>query len=41
MTVHGNTLVRAGNIVTVNIPSVQATTIKDEDLFDRFFNGPI
>ena len=40
MTVHGNTLVRAGNIVTVNIPNVQATTIKDEDSIDRFYNGP-
>ena len=40
ITVHGNTLVKAGTVVTVNIPYVQATSLKSEESFDKFYNGP-
>ena len=38
--VHGNTMVRAGKVVTVKIPYVQASSIKKEEPFDKFYNGP-
>ena len=38
--VHGNTMVRVGNIVTVKIPYVQASSIKKDEPFDKFYNGP-
>ena len=38
--VHGNTLVRAGNVVTVKIPYVQTSTVKNEEPYDKFYNGP-
>ena len=40
LTVHGNTMVRAGKIVTVKIPYVQASSVKNEEPFDKFYNGP-
>ena len=38
--VHGNTMIRVGNVVTVKIPYVQATSVKKEEPFDKFYNGP-
>ena len=38
--VHGNTLVRAGKVVTVKIPYVQTSTVKNEEPYDKFYNGP-
>ena len=38
--VHGNTLVRAGKVVTVKIPYVQTSTVKKEEPYDKFYNGP-
>ena len=38
--VHGNTMVRVGKVVTVKIPYVQASSVKREEPFDKFYNGP-
>ena len=38
--VHGNTMTRVGNVVTVKIPYVQASSVKKDEPFDKFFNGP-
>ena len=38
--VHGNTAIRVGDIVTVNIPYVQADTVKKEEPFDKHYTGP-
>ena len=38
--VHGNTMVRAGKVVTVNIPYVQASSLKKAEPLDKFYNGP-
>ena len=38
--VHGNTMIKTGDIVTVEIPYVQATSVKKEEPFDKFYNGP-
>ena len=38
--VHGNTMIRVGNVVTVKIPYVHATSVKKEEPFDKFYNGP-
>ena len=40
LTVHGNTLIKAGKVVTVKIPYVQASSLKREEPFDKFYNGP-
>ena len=38
--VHGNTMIRVGKVVTVKIPYVQASSVKNEEPFDKFYNGP-
>ena len=38
--VHGNTAIRVGDIVTVNIPNVQAASIKKEEEYDKHYSGP-
>ena len=38
--VHGNTMVKVGNVVTVKIPYVMASSVKREEPFDKFYNGP-
>ena len=38
--VHGNTLVRAGKVVTVKIPYVQTSTVENEEPYDKIYNGP-
>ena len=38
--VHGNTAIRVGDIVTVNIPYIQADTVKKEEPFDKHYTGP-
>ena len=38
--VHGNTMVRVGKVVTVKIPYVQTSTVKKDEPFDKFYNGP-
>ena len=38
--VYGNTMIRVGKIVTVKIPYVQASSLKKEEPFDKFYNGP-
>ena len=38
--VHGNTAIRVGDVVTVNIPNVQASTIKKEEKYDKHYSGP-
>ena len=40
MKVHGNTAIRVGDIVTVNIPNVQAASIKKEEEYDKHYSGP-
>ena len=40
LTIHGNTLVRVGKVVTVKIPYVQTSTVKKDEPFDKFYNGP-
>ena len=37
--VHGNTMIRVGKVVTVKIPYVQASSVKNEEPFDKFYNG--
>ena len=38
--VHGNTMVRIGDVVTVKIPYITASSLKKEQQFDKFYNGP-
>ena len=38
--VHGNTMVKAGNVVTVKIPYVMASSVKKDEPYDKFYNGP-
>ena len=38
--VHGNTMIRVGKVVTVNIPYVQASSLKKAEPLDKFYNGP-
>ena len=33
-------MVKVGNVVTVKIPYVQASSVKREEPFDKFYNGP-
>ena len=40
LTIHGNTVVRSGSVVTVQIPHVQASTLIKEEQFDKFYSGP-
>ena len=38
--VHGNTMVKVGNVVTVKIQYVMTYSVKREEPFDKFYNGP-
>ena len=40
ITVHGNTLVSAGDKVTVNLPYKAAVKTANDDSFDKFYKGP-
>jgi hypothetical protein len=40
ITVHGNTLVSAGDKVTVNLPYKAAAKATNDDRFDKFYKGP-
>ena len=33
-------MIRVGKVVTVKIPYVQASSVKNEEPFDKFYNGP-
>ncbi len=40
ITVHGNTLISAGDKVTVNLPYKAAAKATNDDSFDKFYKGP-
>jgi hypothetical protein len=40
MTVHGNTIISAGDIVKVNLPPHSSFDIKDSKGVDKFYQGP-